>query len=311
MNSAEFSLIQTFVREFDSPRAPAGPGDDGAVLPPTAGDLCVTTDAVVQGVHFSLAHFRFEDIGHKALAVNLSDLAAMGAAPSWFLCSLGLPRRFGKREVSALGRGMSALARVHRIQLVGGNISAARELSVTLTAAGKVPRGQALTRAGGRSGDWLYVSGTLGEARLGLRLLGKGTRTGFAKRQLRPVVRLRVGQIARRFGRAAIDISDGLAQDLAQLCAASRTGARVDVGRLPLHPAVRRMKEAIRWALAGGEDYELLIAIPPEQGLHFERECTKSGERVTRIGELTSTDTVAFGRASKIIPSPPGFDHFE
>jgi len=134
----EFSLIERFLAFFPRARVPVGPGDDCAVLAPTRGALCVTTDAVVEGVHFTRAWFSPEDIGHKALAVNLSDLAAMGATPRWFLCALALPRDFPERELRGLARGMSALAREHRIALVGGNFTSARELSITLTAAGEL-----------------------------------------------------------------------------------------------------------------------------------------------------------------------------
>jgi thiamine-monophosphate kinase len=195
----EFSLIERFLAEFPRARVPLGPGDDCAVLAPTKGPLCVTTDAVVEEVHFTRAHFSPEDIGHKALAVNLSDLAAMGATPRWFLCALALPRDFPQAQLRRIARGMSALAREHRIALVGGNFTSARELSLTITAAGELRR-PALTRAGGRPGDLLYMSGTLGEARLGLLQLQAGRRTGAAiRRQRRPVPRVALGQLASRF----------------------------------------------------------------------------------------------------------------
>lgn len=258
----EFDLIQRFLACFPRARVPVGPGDDCAVLAPSKRALCVTTDAVVEDVHFTRATFSPADIGHKALAVNLSDLAAMGAVPRWFVCALALPRDFPPRELSALGRGMAALAKAHRISLVGGNFTSAREVSVTLTVTGELSH-PPLLRTGARPGDLLYVSGTLGDARLGLQQLQAGVRRGAAvKRQRRPEPRIALGQVAARFASAGMDVSDGLAQDLGHLCAASRVGVALDLERLPLSPAVRSALGP-EGALQGGEDYELLLAVPP------------------------------------------------
>jgi thiamine-monophosphate kinase len=306
----EFSLIEQFLSAFPRARVPVGPGDDCAVLAPSRGQLCVTTDAVVEDVHFTRAHFSPEDIGHKALAVNLSDLAAMGATPRWFLCALALPKDFPERELIRMARGMSALACEHRIALVGGNFTSARELSVTLTAAGELHR-PALTRKGGRPGDLLYMSGTLGDARLGLIQLQAGKRRSPSiLRQKRPVPRIALGRLASRFASAGIDISDGLAQDLGHLCDASHVGAEVELSHLPLSLAVRR-ELGPEAALAGGEDYELLLAVPPERARAFERACSRASERVTRIGRLTlEPRRVLRASDGRLIPPPPGFDHF-
>ncbi|WP_224361648.1 thiamine-phosphate kinase [Hyalangium versicolor] len=306
----EFSLIDQFLGAFPRARVPVGPGDDCAVLAPSRGSLCVTTDAVVEDVHFTRAHFSPEDIGHKALAVNLSDLAAMGATPRWFLCALALPKDFSERELLRVARGMSALAREHRIALVGGNFTSARELSITITAAGELQR-PALTRGGGRPGDLLYVSGTLGDARLGLIQLQAGQRRGPAiLRQRRPVPRVALGRLASRFASAGMDVSDGLAQDLGHLCEASRVGAEVELTHLPMSRAVRVALGA-EGALAGGEDYELLLAVPSGSTLAFERACARAGESVTCIGKLTrERHRVLKDATGRLIAPPPGFDHF-
>src|SRR5262249_53415140 len=160
-----------------------------------------------------------EDIGHKALATNLSDLAAMGAIPRWFVCAWALPPRTPKDFVRRVARGMAPLARAHRIHLVGGNFTRAREISLTLACGGCVARWGALLRSGGKPGDLLYVSGTLGDARLGLLELRTRTRSSPAiQRQRRPTPRVALGRLARTLARAAIDVSDGLAVDLAELC---------------------------------------------------------------------------------------------
>lgn len=306
----EFDLIQRFLACFPRARVPVGPGDDCAVLAPSKRALCVTTDAVVEDVHFTRATFSPADIGHKALAVNLSDLAAMGAVPRWFVCALALPRDFPPRELSALGRGMAALAKAHRISLVGGNFTSAREVSVTLTVTGELSH-PPLLRTGARPGDLLYVSGTLGDARLGLQQLQAGVRRGAAvKRQRRPEPRIALGQVAARFASAGMDVSDGLAQDLGHLCAASRVGVALDLERLPLSPAVRSALGP-EGALQGGEDYELLLAVPPPRVQAFERACARAGQAVTRVGVLTRERAWrirdAGGRPR--VP-PPGFDHF-
>ena len=312
---SEFNLIDTFLSAFAPPRSPRGPGDDCAVLPPCRRALCVTTDSVVEGVHFTLRHFSFEDVGHKALAVNLSDLAAMGARPRWFLCALALPRGFAERDVRALARGMNALARRHHVTLVGGNFTAARELSVTLTAAGEVEPGGALRRDRARPGDVLYVSGTLGDARLGLLHLRAGKHSPATLRQRRPEPKLALGRLARKFARAAMDISDGLAQDLGHLCRASGTGARLELARLPLSPHLARTlahpRKAASFALQGGEDYELLLAVSPSRAPSFERACLRRGEKVTRVGVLTTTSDIVFLLPTGETLAPPsGYDHF-
>jgi thiamine-monophosphate kinase len=314
IRSPEFSLIESFAAAFDPQPSPVGPGDDCAVIRPGRRDLCVTTDSVVEGVHFRLGPFSFEDVGYKALAVNLSDLAAMGARPRWFLCALALPKAL-RRSAPRLAKGMSRLARAQRTALVGGNVSAARELSITITAIGETARGKALTRSGGRPGDALYVSGTLGDARLGLALLQRGVRSRAARRQLRPEPKVALGLICAHRARAAIDISDGFAQDLAQLCRASQVGARIELDSLPMSGELRRAfpkrGQAIREALRGGEDYELLAAVAPEQAAAFERECARAGERVSRVGALTAGTQLRFISAEGTTLAPPrGFDHF-
>jgi thiamine-monophosphate kinase len=282
-----------------------------------AGRLCVTTDAVVEGVHFRRSDGPLQDVGHKALAVNLSDLAAMGARPAWFVCALAAPAlRLG--EVHALARGMAALARRHRIALVGGNVTRARQLSLTLTAAGPPVAGRPLLRSGGRAGDWLYVSGTLGAARLGLLSLHGRTahRARAEARQRRPEPRVALGQLAARYASAAIDVSDGFVQDLGHLLAASRVGAVVESARLPVDPDVRACvsgpRRALAMALRGGEDYELLLAVPRRRAAAFEKACARAAEVVSHVGTLVAGRGVQLldARGQRTRVQAPGFDHF-
>lgn len=264
----EFELISRFVRCFDVLESPRGPGDDCAVVPPAKHATCVTTDAIVEGVHFSrlapgrasrLARGRaaFEDIGHKALAVNLSDLAAMGARASWFTVALALPRRVRDADVIKLGRGMSKLARVHGARLIGGNVTRARELSITITASG-VLEAKPLLRTGARIGDRIFVSGTLGDAAGGLL---RGAPRELVRAQCRPTPHLGFVRRARKMISAAIDVSDGLLQDLGHL----HVGAELDSAAIPLSRALVKFvgaRRALELALRGGEDYVLLFTAP-------------------------------------------------
>ena len=289
----EFDLIDLFTRA--APREGegivVGVGDDAAVLrAPRGEDLVVTVDAVVEGVHFD-RRFRAEDVGWKALAVNLSDLAAMGARPLWALCALATPRGESTARLAGVGRGLGACARAHGIALAGGNVTRARELALTVTAVGAVRRGRALVRGGARPGDALLVSGTLGDAALGRR---PGAAPALVRRQRRPIPRLALGRALAGFAHAGLDVSDGLLQDLGHMCGASRVGATVLLDELPLSPAYQRAAEAdpdarpFDAALGGGEDYELLVAVPPGRVGRARAAARKLGVRLTVIGEATA-----------------------
>ena len=312
MPTSEFALIDRFLARFPRARAVVGPGDDCAVVR-VRGELCVTTDALVEGVHFNAA-FSPEDIGHKALAVNLSDLAAMGARPAWFLCAIAMPKATPTRFLDRLADGMAALARAHRISLVGGNFTAAPELSIAITAAGEVAPGKALLRSGGRAGDLLYASGTLGDALLGFERFGGKGRNPLAVRQRRPDPRIALGRLAARFATASIDLSDGLGQDLGHLCRASKVGARIWLEALPVSKAAVRAvgrPAALEAAARGGEDYELVLAVPPARARAFEAACGRAGEQVSRIGALVPGHGVKLVRpGGRTGPAPAGYDHF-
>lgn len=282
-----------------------GPGSDCAVVQPARGmRLVATTDAVIEHVHFDLRWFTPEDVGHKALAVNLSDLAAAGARPRWFLCALGVPRKLEKPEhfATRLGKGMAELAAHHGCVIIGGNVSAASELSLTITALGEARK--PLTRAGGRPGDALVLAGSLGDAALGLRELRKGGRGSRA--QLRPTPLVEAGLAAARLASAAIDISDGLVRDLGQLCEQSGCGATVECSKLPLGRAVRRAKDGLELGLSGGEDYALLFAVPRRKLAELLRatDGVEIGELVEGSG-LSLTDR----GLRRELPPRAGFDH--
>ncbi len=278
----EFGLIDTFVAQFKVAASPRGPGDDCALIP-RQGPSVVTTDALVEGIHFT-RQFTFEDIGHKALAVNLSDLASMGAKPTWFTVALGLPEDLTATQLKKLGHGMAALAKAHGAELVGGNVSRAPNLSITITASGSLD-GKPLLRSGARPGDALYVSGPLGDAAAGLESLNPLTPA-----QRRPTPHLAFGQHARRLCSAAIDVSDGLAQDLSHLCRASGVAAELDSAAIPLSDALLdyagSRESALPYALTGGEDYVLLVAVRRPRA--FEAAMARAGFAVEHIGWLRS-----------------------
>ncbi len=310
--TGEFELIERFTRPFTRGEGVrVGIGDDAAVLRmPPGEELVATVDAVVEGVHFT-RRFTPEEIGWKALAVNLSDLAAMGARPLWALVALATPPAADPARLARIGRGIAACARRHGVSVVGGNVTAARELSLTVTVLGAVRRGKALLRSGARPGDLLVVSGTLGDAAMGIR---PGATAGLRARQRRPCPRLALGRGAVGIARAAVDISDGLLQDLGHLCAASGLGARVEVDRLPLSAAYRAATRGSRdpalGALSGGEDYELLLAVPPSRLEALREAAARARTPVTVVGALEARRGVRVVRGGHLLQPPrTGHDH--
>jgi thiamine-monophosphate kinase len=290
-----------------------GIGDDAAVVEPERNALEVlTTDSQVEGVHFDCALVSPADIGHKALAVNLSDLAGMGALPRVALLSLVLPPAWLVANVDALVDGMIALAQRARISIVGGNIARSPgPLIVDVTVTGSVHRRRILTRSAARAGDELYVTGSLGGSAAGLRMLAQNPASTdiVVDRYRRPEPRTRFGLMLGRnqAARACIDLSDGLADGVRQIGNASGLGAIIDAGALPLEGGA-----TLRDALSGGEDYELLFAVSPRQRsrLTSVRRLVKDLS-VTRIGRLTSDRTMLLGRDGSTEALPAGFSHFE
>ncbi len=318
----EFELI---ARYFTRP-VPAGRGDialavgdDCALLEPVPGEQwAVSTDTLVESVHF-LPSVDPAALGHKALAVNLSDLAACGAEPRCFFLALALPQ-VDEAWLAAFSGGMFALADAHRCVLAGGDTTRSPQgVIITVTVMGSVPRGQALLRSGARPGDDLWVSGTLGDAAFGLALRQGGTPVpagaGAAVERLEwPQPQVGLGLALRGLATAAIDISDGLLGDLGHILERSAVGARMEWNRIPRSGALRRQEEADqrRFALAGGDDYELLFAAPAGKRSEVERAAAGAGVAVTRIGAVTSTGRLelvdADGRAMDT--APRAFDHF-
>lgn len=313
----EFELIE---RYFSRPvhRAALGGGDDCALLAPQPGmQLAVSSDLLVEGRHF-LSTVAPERLGHKALAVNLSDLAACGAEPLGFTLALALPRA-DEAFVAPFAQGLYALAGRHGIELVGGDTTAG-PLAICITVFGQVPTGQALLRSGARPGHDIWVSGRLGDARLALEVFrGRCTLPGSAFEEVRramecPEPRLALGRALRGLATAAIDLSDGLVGDLGHVLRRSGVGATVDVDRIP-RSAVLSMQEAAlqhECLLAGGDDYELLFTAPPSRRDAVAAAGAAAGVAVTRIGVVDAGDALVIVDAEgrRIEPRFRGFDHF-
>lgn len=292
----EFELIRRFFARQPVVREDValGIGDDGAVLD-VASDtqLVVTTDLLVAGVHF-LADADPASVGHKSLAVSLSDLAAMGAEPAWFTLNLGL-REVDVDWLQRFCEGMFGLARRFNVQLVGGDTSRGA-LTIGITAYGRVPRGQALRRSGAKAGDRVFVSAELGDAALALLCqLGKyplpdAELTVILDRLIRPMPRVRAGIALRSLASSCIDVSDGLLADLGHILDASQVGARIWLDRIPVSPVLRRHLDAVGWdtALAGGDDYELCFTVPEKNVSAMERLEPQNGVRSTCIGEIVT-----------------------
>ncbi|MBA4261329.1 MAG: thiamine-phosphate kinase [Comamonadaceae bacterium] len=299
-----------------------GVGDDCALLQPTPGhQLAVSTDMLVEGRHF-LADVGPEALGHKALAVNLSDLAAMGARPLGFTLALSLPRA-DDAWLAGFARGLFALADAHACPLVGGDTTRG-PLNLCITVFGEVTPSRALRRDAARVGDDLYVSGRTGEARLALEwLLGTpwaraavGTMlpSDLRARLERPMPRLALGRALAGVAHAALDLSDGLAGDLGHILRASGVGAELHLAALPLAPALAALPEAERQTclLGGGDDYELLFTAPPSARESVQAAAQASDTGVTRIGAITDQPGLrllaADGQALRW--QAVGFDHF-
>ena len=317
----EFELI---ARYFTRPVRPTshsvalGIGDDCALIAPAAGmQLAVSTDMLVEGRHF-LSTVPPARLGHKALAVNLSDLAACGAEPLAFTLALSMPRA-DEAFLAPFAEGLFALAELHGAELIGGDTTAG-PLNICITAFGQVPRGEALLRSGARAGDDLWVSGRLGDARLALEVFrGRVALAGADFDSVReamecPLPRVALGRALRGLASAAIDLSDGLVGDLGHVLAASNVGAIIDADALPRTAVLARQSQAVQrlCVLAGGDDYELLFTAPAERRAAIEAAARQADVPVTRFGHVDAAAGLrvidAGGRAVEM--NWRGFDHF-
>ena len=314
MGAGEFDLIAR-IRARVATRADVvlGIGDDAALLaPPPGRQLVVTADTLNDGVHFPRGTSP-ADVGWKALAVNLSDLASMGAEPAWCTLSLSLPQS-DPAWIEGFLDGFLALAGQHGIALVGGDTTRG-PLSIAVTAMGLVEPGRALRRDGARVGDEVWVTGTLGDAAGGLALLDREPVPALRARLDRPTPRVAAGRALAGIATACVDVSDGLLADLGHVCARSHVAAHLDVDALPASAALREaFGEADRIALqaSGGDDYELCFTAPADAGADIDAVSAQLGLRFTRIGRIVAGEGVHPVDAKSQPWSSPrrGYDHF-
>jgi len=317
----EFELIRRYFAELTPPRPDValGIGDDAALLaPPRGHEVVVTTDTLIAGRHFP-DDTDPQAVGWKALAVNLSDLAAMGAEPRWFTLALTL-RMADPEWLAGFAAGLGAMAREAGVALVGGDTTQGA-LSITVTAMGTVPAGKAVRRSGAKAGDAICVTGTLGDAALALRLLGESGGRGEARsadlehlraRLNRPVPRVAAGAVLRDLAHAAIDLSDGLAGDLSHVLEASGVGAELRSNKLPMSPAFKNLsepEERLELQVAGGDDYELCVCLPPNDVAKLRK---RLDVPLTEIGKVVKGKglTVLDAKGKKLAIDPFGYRHF-
>jgi thiamine-monophosphate kinase len=298
----EFELIARYFAPLAVDAAALALRDDAAVLrPPESQEIVLSCDTVVEGVHF-LPDDPPDTIAHKALAVNLSDLAAKGARPYVYLLALALPADPQPAWLEAFASGLGELQEQAGICLVGGDTTRTPgPLAITITALGLVPHGHAVLRLGAKQGDRLYVSGTIGDACLGLRLLkdpALGEKWGLSEaergflieRYRRPQPRSNLALLLRNFAQAAIDVSDGLVGDVEKLAQVSHVGAAIDTARVPFsaaaQKALRHEPELLATLLTAGDDYEIVAALPEGSAAAFESEAAAKDARLTMIGRV-------------------------
>jgi thiamine-monophosphate kinase len=314
----EFEIIERyFTRPTDDPDVLLGIGDDAAVVR-IDGAAAITVDTLVSGVHFPDG-LAANLVGYRIMAVNLSDLAAMGARPRWATLALTLPRA-DELWLEGFSRGLFELADRFDVALIGGDLTRG-PLTATLQLVGRVTPAKMLTRAGGNVGDDIYVTGTLGDSAAGLALTREDVEsassqaaTALKERFYRPLPRVAAGLALGPIATAAIDVSDGLLADLGHVCAASGCGAVVDVEQVPLSAELMSLfppQVALAHALGGGDDYELVFTAPPSRAQQIEAAMEACGTVAQRIGQLVAGQTVVCRRGGEpFTPPARGYVHF-
>ncbi len=334
-NFGEFQLIQSLPRQFSKQgfQPTVGIGDDAAVFSPAPSQqVVISTDLLIEDIHFSRKTATFYDIGYKAAASNLSDIAAMGATPTAIFVSIALPPSLTVENWQEFYRGLAKPCKDHKVQLLGGDTSSSpTSLFIGITITGQVHPQHILTRQGAKKGHLIYVSGTLGNSAAGLAYLKKCQRPPqlsklsksvnyIVQRHLHPTARITLGQLLafQPYASAAMDLSDGLSSDLNHLCRQSQVGALIYTERLPISKHMNRYANRIsadplHWGLHGGEDYELLFTIPPKWRDELEETAKKRRMHITQIGVIQPKHfgiriEQNSGKQDTVVPC--GYDHF-
>jgi thiamine-monophosphate kinase len=325
--SAEERLIARYFRPLATAPGAFGLGDDAAVVtPPPGSDLVLTTDGVISGVHF-FPDDPPGDVAHKVLRMNLSDLAAKGARPVGFLLLVALPAETDEAWIAAFAAGLGEDVKHYDCPLLGGDTDRTPgPLSVSIAAFGAVPHGKMVRRSTAQAGDSVVVTGTIGDAALGVRMrkepalakrwrLSNALRDHLLRRYLLPEPRNALAEAVLHHASAAMDVSDGLAGDLAKLCRASGVAAEIDAARVPLSDAARAAVAAesalIETVLTGGDDYEILLTLAPEKFSALRAAAQGTGVAVTEIGRMTAGQSTRILRDGKALSfAQPSYSHF-
>jgi thiamine-monophosphate kinase len=325
--SAEERLIGRYFRPLATHPGAFGLGDDAAALaPPPGSDLILTTDGVIAGVHF-FADDAPDTVGRKVLRMNLSDLAAKGAKPIGFLLSIALPAGVAETWLKNFSAGLADDAQRFGCPLLGGDTDRTPgPISVSIAAFGTVPHGKMVRRSTAKPGDHVVVTGTIGDAALGVKLrrdpalakklqLPEALRAHLNARYLLPQPRNALAAAVLEHASAAMDVSDGLAGDLAKLCRASKVAAEIDVARVPLSDAARAAlaadAETLEAVLTGGDDYEILLTLVPDKLPAFRAAAERAGVAVTKIGRITAGQGTRFIRDGTTLSfTRPSYSHF-
>ena len=316
----EFQIIEKYFSELGPKRKDVelGIGDDCALVNPVdIKSIAISCDTLVEGTHF-LPQMPVKDLGYKSLAVNLSDLAAMGAEPAWMTLAITLPD-VNEAWLEEYSKGLYEIADYYGIALVGGDTTKGPK-SLTITVNGLVQPKLALRRSGAQNGDWIYVTGTIGDSALGLdvilgnRQVPEAQKEYLINRHYRPTPRVFAGQSIRGMATSAIDLSDGLVSDIKHILKASAVGANIAVNALPLSEAIVESvgkEHAIEYALAGGEDYELLFTVPDAQTGALDTALKQTGVKYTKIGQITADGKLTLRQGKQeYIHHKQGFKHF-
>lgn len=323
----EFGLIDRIRKRFPPPKRPLliGIGDDSAVLRPKKNiDILITTDLLLEDIHFDLRYTTFRQLGYKAIAVNISDIAAMGGIPRYLVASLALSGDLDIKDIDALYKGIGKLAKRFGVELIGGDTSASKKgIFISMALLGEIESGMMVTRSGARVGDTIMVTGSLGDSSAGLEILKRGDkiekgRKPLIKRHLEPIPRVDEGRslALRKLVTSMIDISDGLLSDLSHILEESGVGAELFLDEIPISPSLRKYSaekgvSPLKFALSGGEDYELLFTAPKEAApkIICSNPLKKTG--VSVIGRIVKRKGIRYIGNDDIKPEAlKGYNHF-
>lgn len=321
--SAEFALIDRYFKDLTRQQdVITGIGDDAAVVRSNPlREYVVATDTLLQSVHFP-CDAGAEQIATRALCVNLSDMAAMGAVPRWFTLALTLPgEKASANWLHGFSRGLAQIADQHNVALIGGDTTAG-PLTISITLLGEVPAGESLLRSGARPGDSIFVSGTLGDGAAALDGLKHHSNSPFDKNKrlmehfYQPRAQIELGLALRRTASACIDISDGLLADLEHICQASQVSAEINTSQLPIHPDLKQVTQEVylQWALTGGDDYQLCFTLPEKKRNDLEKWLSKGHFHLTEIGKIIAMEhnqSKVNVDGGKLPIASGGYDHFQ